>query len=118
MKKTTEMTTDEYREMVNARLAKKHAQSDENMRQAGEQDRPVAVGTRISDQVGTVYVVEKVETPEDHEREGRPNVARMMRQHGQTASMVCRRPKGKKCYMGWQYNRNGRCFCYVMQQGW
>lgn len=114
------MTVEEYRERETARIAKKHAESDENMKRAAEENRPVEVGTKISDQVGTVYVVVKVETPEDYERNGFEKYATRMRQRGIISTMVCRRPKGTKHFSGWQYReyKNGRGYCYVNQNGW
>ena len=47
---------------------------------------------------GIEYIVEAQKNADDQDREGRHNVAKMMRQNGVAAQLVARRPKGKKLY--------------------
>ena len=48
---------------------------------------------------GVTYVVEQVNTPSDHDAAGRPNVARLARQHGGVVDIVVRRKRGKKVHL-------------------
>lgn len=44
-------------------------------------------------------------TPEDHEAAGRPNVARVMRERGQTADLVGQRGNGHKLHLVAEFDR-------------
>lgn len=67
----------------------------------------------IRSQNGDLYIVEKVETPDDHECAGRQNVAREMRENKRIASLVVRKPKGKKFYFGYQFENGFHIFTEI-----
>lgn len=66
-------------------------------------------GDKIEAQDGVTYVIEDIDSVDDHLAKNRPNVAAAMRESGQVASMSLRRPKGKKMYYGWLY-KSGACY--------
>lgn len=45
-----------------------------------------------------LYIVEIANTPEDHEKEGRPSAARLMRSNKHAFHLYLRRPKGTRRY--------------------
>lgn len=53
-------------------------------------------------------IVDRAQTPDDHEREGRPNVARVMREMGQSRTLAVRRPNGRKVGLMHEWTKGGR----------
>ena len=47
---------------------------------------------------GIKYIIEAWKNADDQDKEGRHNVANMMRENGVAFQLVARRPKGKKLY--------------------
>lgn len=65
-----------------------------------------AVGTEVTIK-GITYVVEQVDDKEAHLAAGRPNTAARMDRNGLAASVVLRRPRGRKHHMAW-LRKDGR----------